>query len=254
MLRYAAVPSLGTFDFASASPVDVHRGLALHSACDYVLCKVTRINGHAGPMLYMVDCKSPPAVLNTPVLHSLSLSRGCTARCAHTVHKLCTGPYPSCIVMPSTSNLVMHLYELLASFALISSVMVCVVLHPFLQVRGIYQEFGFGSAPFRLGIWTGTLAEHTYWRCRLDRMTVGRVQLPNSPICVLETMQAPEWPSYLSIIDGALNPVPLCDLDQPMLKEIMAENCGLVSYIPNQYILHPKSAHQMPGLSNIVGV
>jgi hypothetical protein len=25
-------------------------------------------------MLYMVDCKSPPAVLNTPVLHSLSLS------------------------------------------------------------------------------------------------------------------------------------------------------------------------------------
>ena len=67
-------------------------------------------------------------------------------------------------------------------------------------------------------------------------------------------MQAPEWASYLSIVDGALNLVPLCDLDQPMLKEVMAENRGLVSYICNQYIFHPKNAHQMPGLSNIVGV
>ena len=33
-----------------------------------------------------------------------------------------------------------------------------------------------------------------------------------------------QWASYLSIVDGALNPVSLCDLDQPMLKEVMAEN------------------------------
>ena len=34
----------------------------------------------------------------------------------------------------------MQLYELLACFALICSVLVCVVLHLFLQVRGIYQS------------------------------------------------------------------------------------------------------------------
>ena len=65
----------------------------------------------------------------------------------------------------------------------------------------------------------------------LDRMTVGRVQLPDGPIYVPEdsdtAMQAPEWASFLSIVDGSLNPVPLCDLDQVLLKKVMAENCGL---------------------------
>ena len=54
----------------------------------------------------------------------------------------------------------MHLYELLACFALISSGLVCVVLHPFLWERGIYQEFGFGMALFRLGICTGPFGIH----------------------------------------------------------------------------------------------
>ena len=40
-------------------------------------------------------------------------------------------------------------------------------------------------------------------------------------------MQAPERASFLSIVDGSLNPVPLCDLDQVLLKEVMADNCGL---------------------------
>ena len=40
-------------------------------------------------------------------------------------------------------------------------------------------------------------------------------------------MQAPEWASFLSIVDGSLNPVPLCDLDKVLLKKIMAENRGL---------------------------
>ena len=65
----------------------------------------------------------------------------------------------------------------------------------------------------------------------LDRMTVGRVQLPDGPIYVPEdsdtAMQAPEWASFLSIVDGSLNHVPLCDLDQVLLKEVMAENRGL---------------------------
>ena len=74
----------------------------------------------------------------------------------------------------------------------------------------------------------GCSGEHTYWRRMLDRMTVGRVQLPDDPIYVPEdsdtAMQAPEWASFLSIIDGSLSPVPLCDLDQVLLKEVMAEN------------------------------
>ena len=41
------------------------------------------------------------------------------------------------------------------------------------------------------------------------------------------SMQAPAWASFLSIVDGSLNPVPLCDLDQLLLKEVMAENRGL---------------------------
>ena len=73
----------------------------------------------------------------------------------------------------------------------------------------------------------GCSGKHAYWRPMLDRMTVGRVQLPDGPIHVPEdsdtAMQAPEWASFLSIVDGSLNPVPLCDLDQVLLREVMAE-------------------------------
>ena len=80
--------------------------------------------------------------------------------------------------------------------------------------------------------------EHAYWRRLLDRMTVGRVQLPNGPIYVPEdsdtAMQAPEWASFLSIVDGSLNRVPLCDLDQVLLKEVMAQNRGLTLFDLNK--------------------
>ena len=39
-------------------------------------------------------------------------------------------------------------------------------------------------------------------------------------------MQAPDWASFLSIVDRSLMPVPLCDLDQVLLKEVMAQNRG----------------------------
>ena len=62
-------------------------------------------------------------------------------------------------------------------------------------------------------------------------MTVGRVQHPDGPIYIPEdsdiVMQAPERTSLLRIVDGSLNPVPLCDLDQVLLKEVMAKNRGL---------------------------
>ena len=45
---------------------------------------------------------------------------------------------------------------------------------------------------------------------------MGRVQPPSSAIYVPEdsdtAMQAPEWASFLSIVDESVNPVPLCDL------------------------------------------
>ena len=73
----------------------------------------------------------------------------------------------------------------------------------------------------------GCSGEHTYWRQLLDGMTVGRMQLPDGPIYVPEdsdtAMQAREWTSFLSIVDGSLSPVPLCDLVQVLLKEVMAE-------------------------------
>ena len=40
-------------------------------------------------------------------------------------------------------------------------------------------------------------------------------------------MPAPEWGSFLSIVDGSLNLVPVSDLNQVVLKELMAQNRGL---------------------------
>ena len=61
-------------------------------------------------------------------------------------------------------------------------------------------------------------------------MTVGNSELSNGSIYVpedsQETMRAPEWGSLLSIVDGSLNPVPVSDLDQVVLKEVMAKNRG----------------------------
>ena len=48
----------------------------------------------------------------------------------------------------------------------------------------------------------GCSGERAYWRRMLGRMTMGRVQLPDTPIYVPEdsdiAMQAPEWASFLS--------------------------------------------------------
>ena len=55
--------------------------------------------------------------------------------------------------------------------------------------------------------------------------------LPNGPIYVpehcQETMPAPKWGSFLSIVDGSLNPLPVSDLDKVGLKDLMAEKRGL---------------------------
>ena len=96
------------------------------------------------------------------------------------------------------------------------------------------REEGLSCAPL-----TGVAQVNTpIARRMLDRMTVGRVQLPYGPIYVPEdsdtAMQAPEWASFLSIVDGSLNPLPLCDLDQVLLKEVIAENRGLTLSDPKK--------------------
>ena len=77
----------------------------------------------------------------------------------------------------------------------------------------------------------GITGEHAYLRRLLDRMTVGRTEVPNGPIYVpedsQETMPAPECVSLLSIVDGSLSPVPVSELDQVVLKELMAETRDL---------------------------
>ena len=93
----------------------------------------------------------------------------------------------------------------------------------------------------------GCSGEGAYWRRMLDQMTVGRVHLPDGPINMPEdsdtAMQAPEWASFLSIVDGSLNAVPLCDLDQVLLKEVMAENRGLtLSDLKNRSAEHLSAA------------
>ena len=77
----------------------------------------------------------------------------------------------------------------------------------------------------------GTTGKHVYWRRLLDCMTVGRTELPNGPIYFpedcQETKPAPEWGSFLSIVDGSLNTVPASDLNHVVLKALMAENRAL---------------------------
>ena len=60
---------------------------------------------------------------------------------------------------------------------------------------------------------------------------MGRVQLTDSPIYVPEAsdtaVPAPEWTGFLSFVDGSLDPVPLCDVYEVLLKEVMAKNRGM---------------------------
>ena len=103
---------------------------------------------------------------------------------------------------------------------------------PFSQLANVLTNIALEEA--RVVLCTpgwGTTGKHGYWRRLLDRVTVERTELPNGPIYVpedsQETMPAPEWGSFPSIVDGSLNPVSVSDLDQVVLKELMAENRGL---------------------------
>ena len=62
-------------------------------------------------------------------------------------------------------------------------------------------------------------------------------------------MPAPEWGNFLSIVDGALNPVPVSDLDQVVLKELMAENKGLTLHDlkkRSEYSSVPTTSNECP--------
>ena len=74
----------------------------------------------------------------------------------------------------------------------------------------------------------GIAREHANWRRLMDGMMVGRTELPIGPTYIPkdfeETMPAPNCSSFLSIVDGSLNPVLVSDLDQEVVKDLMAEN------------------------------
>ena len=76
-----------------------------------------------------------------------------------------------------------------------------------------------------------TAGEHACWTRLLDSMRVGRTELPNRPLYVpadsQETMPAPGWSSFLSTVDGSLNPVLVSDLHLAVPKELVAGNVGL---------------------------
>ena len=84
---------------------------------------------------------------------------------------------------------------------------------------------------------SGTTGGEAYSRRMLNRMSVGKVQLPDGTLYVLghseETMRASEWGSLLSmsmsIVDGSLNLSPLSDLDQVYLIEMFT---GTSKYHP----------------------
>ena len=98
---------------------------------------------------------------------------------------------------------------------------------PFSLLAKILIEFAYeGGRGVLCTLDWGCSGEYTYWRQLLDRVTVKRVQLPDGPMYVPEdsdtAMQAPKWTSFLSIVDGSLNPVIPCDLDQVLLKDVIA--------------------------------
>ena len=108
----------------------------------------------------------------------------------------------------------------------------CYANLPFSQLAKVLTKIALEGA--RVVLCTpdwGTIGEHAYWGGLLDRMTVGRTELPNGltyvPEDSEETMPAPEWGSFLSTVDGSPNPVPVSDLEQVVLKGVMAENRDL---------------------------
>ena len=87
----------------------------------------------------------------------------------------------------------------------------------------------------------GTTGEHAYWRRLSDRMTVGRPELSNGPIYIpedsQETMPAADWRSFLSILDGSPNSVPVYlfghyyEQETPAVSTPLADADDRLSYI-----------------------
>ena len=108
----------------------------------------------------------------------------------------------------------------------------CYAIPPFSHLAKVLRKIALEGA--RVVLCTpdwGTTGEHAYWRRLLDRMTAERTELHNGPTYVPEdsqvTIPAPEWGSFLSIVEGSLNSVPLSELHQVVLKDLMVEKRGL---------------------------
>ena len=112
------------------------------------------------------------------------------------------------------------------------SMELCYANPPFSQLAKVLTQIALDNGRVVVCIpgWD-TTGEHAYWAHFFESITFERTELPNGPIYITGdsqgTMLAPEWQRFLSIIDGTLSPVPVCDLDQEVLKESMTENRGL---------------------------
>ena len=109
------------------------------------------------------------------------------------------------------------------------SIRLCYANAPFSQIAKVLTKRALEEA--RVVLCTpdrGSTWKYAYWRHLLDRMKVQRTELQNPPIYVSEdsqeAMPPPEWLSFLSIVEGSLNPVLVSDRDQELLKESIAEN------------------------------
>ena len=123
---------------------------------------------------------SPCAVQGGPgEVFVVSSHRGRTARCAHAVHKVCTGPPPRCrIVVPSASkSLVMHLYVacMLYSFLVYWCVLCCILFYTFvvsiknLDLDWPLSRWAYGLAPLVYTVISAMASSLHLWSCQDKR-------------------------------------------------------------------------------------
>ena len=74
----------------------------------------------------------------------------------------------------------------------------------------------------------GACGKNAYWRTLLRKLTLTSVNLPDDAIYVPlgknQPLKKPGWGSMLSVVDGALAPVPWEELDSKILREIQNES------------------------------
>ena len=90
--------------------------------------------------------------------------------------------------------------------------------------------------PWNLPVWCyvfpdwGAHGGNGYWRTLLEKLTLTSIQLPDNavyvPLGCKTAIGKPGWGSKLSVVVGALAPVPSKDLDPAMVEEFDVRAAG----------------------------